>query len=308
MEALYWIVGIAASIVLAHFLAKKLGYAVARRVGSSVFLFWLVWTLGGSTLVVGYALTGPLAVFQSVVIIGAFLYSRQSLRQWQFEKEGKRRAEAQKLAAVQNWRFAEEDRNKAILHRERLEKKISTLKRQHELSQKLDVAQVLSTQRQHRAKLLECLENAQQRLIILSGWATDYVVDNSFGRLLNERLENGVDVYIGYGWQSKYEKRQSNKNQEVATQALTELSNWALRNRTPGRLHIRLFPNHAKLLIRDEHSAVFGSFNWLSNSGRSNNDDVSIVVKDVSVIRKETQRIIAKWNILDEEAGSSSVA
>ena len=62
MEAVIWIVGIVFSILIAFSFFN----AVA---GFSVVGFWLLWTLGFSSVFVGYALTGPLAIIQFLIIL-----------------------------------------------------------------------------------------------------------------------------------------------------------------------------------------------------------------------------------------------
>ena len=80
MEALFWIAGISISIFLAFRVGrlfskgnKKEKVKAARVTGLSVAGFWLLWTFGFSTIFVGYALTGPLAIFQTIEIIVVFL-------------------------------------------------------------------------------------------------------------------------------------------------------------------------------------------------------------------------------------------
>ena len=68
MEAVIWIVGIVFSILIAFSFLNAVG-------GFSVVAFWLLWTLGFSSVFVGYALTGPLAIIQFLVILIAFKYS-----------------------------------------------------------------------------------------------------------------------------------------------------------------------------------------------------------------------------------------
>lgn len=46
------------------------------------------------------------------------------------------------------------------------------------------------------------------------------------------------------------------------------------------------YQNHSKAIIRDNDEAVIGSFNWLSNSGHSKNDELSLVITDKDTITK----------------------
>ena len=65
----------------------------------------------------------------------------------------------------------------------------------------------LQTSNEHRSQLIDALKNTQRKLCILSGWATSYVVDNEFKEYLRILLQKGVNVYIGYGYQSKNENK-----------------------------------------------------------------------------------------------------
>jgi len=54
MKALFWVGGIALSIWLAFFIGKKIGNSnLSKKMGTSVALFWLVWTLGASAFFMG---------------------------------------------------------------------------------------------------------------------------------------------------------------------------------------------------------------------------------------------------------------
>lgn len=59
-----------------------------------------------------------------------------------------------------------------------------------------------------------------------------------------------------------------------------------------GTLLTRRFPNHQKLLICDDKFAVCGSFNWLSNAGRSPNQERSWIVTNKEFIQQEWELIL----------------
>lgn len=107
----------------------------------------------------------------------------------------------------------------------------------------------------HPKLLREALAQARQRLIIISPWITDAVVDNRFLNALGERLRRGVDVHIGYGLGVE----------ERVPQAIRKLEQLA-RDHINFRL-VRLGDTHAKMLIKDDDWMVTTSFNWLSFRG-----------------------------------------
>ena len=107
--------------------------------------------------------------------------------------------------------------------------------------------------REHRLHLNGPIKQARKVIIILSGWISDYVVDETFEELLDYRLREGCEIYIGFGWR---DSRGQHTMSLRAKRAFGKLE--ALRQRHGQRLHIAQFPTHEKLLITDDE-VVFGS-------------------------------------------------
>jgi phosphatidylserine/phosphatidylglycerophosphate/cardiolipin synthase-like enzyme len=148
----------------------------------------------------------------------------------------------------------------------------------------------ISTNEEHRETLFKAMDRANDKLIILSGWVTSYVVDKDFQNKLALCLQRGTDVYIGYGYQ--YEPRPKKDHETEAVANLKDLSEWCDLQDTKGHFVYREYPNHAKLLICDEMFAVTGSFNWLSNAGRSLNEERSWIVYDKQFISAELDIVV----------------
>ena len=108
---------------------------------------------------------------------------------------------------------------------------------------------------EHAPLLRLALEEARERLIIISPWITDAVVDQVFLSRLSQQLQRGVMVYIGYGL----------GNEEKVPTAVKHLEKLA-REHSGFRL-VRLGDTHAKVLIKDNDWLVTTSFNWLSFRG-----------------------------------------
>ncbi|WP_158815381.1 hypothetical protein [Methylocapsa sp. S129] len=106
-------------------------------------------------------------------------------------------------------------------------------------------------------RLLEmAFETAINRVILISPWVTDAVVDVAFIKRLRMCLQRGVVVYIGYGIGGPDERE---------TDALRELQKIA---KADERLTLlKLGDTHAKVLIKDTDWFVTTSFNWLSFKG-----------------------------------------
>lgn len=162
---------------------------------------------------------------------------------------------------------------------------------QKEVRKKIEV---LSTHKQHRDTLINALDKANERVIILCGWATSYVVDTEFQRLLAKALKRGVSVYLGYGYQSASEPAPLKKHEIEAEENLLALKEWCADKDTDGILVVKKFPNHSKILICDDAYAVNGSFNWLSNAGRSRNIERSWLIKDKEFINAEIELILSE--------------
>lgn len=109
---------------------------------------------------------------------------------------------------------------------------------------------------EHPPLLREALATASKRLIIISPWITDAVVDGTFLGRLRALLDRGVEVHIGYGLGEDVGK---------TTRAIEELEKLA---RLRANLSfVRLGDTHAKILIKDSDWLVTTSFNWLSFKG-----------------------------------------
>lgn len=143
-----------------------------------------------------------------------------------------------------------------------------------------ETAKVISD-RMHQHFLRNSLAEASTSVCILSGWLSDRVIDKDFRELLRDALMRGVDIFIGYGWESggKHNARRASK---VAFSVLRTLESDSTRNRYCGRLVVGKYPNHVKMLIVDCSILAIGSHNWLSNS-QFRNRESSIVLDSPSI-------------------------
>ena len=111
---------------------------------------------------------------------------------------------------------------------------------------------------------------------------------------LAKALKRGVSVYLGYGYQSASEPAPLKKHEIEAEENLLALKEWCADKDTDGILVVKKFPNHSKILICDDAYAVNGSFNWLSNAGRSRNIERSWLIKDKEFINTEIELILSE--------------
>lgn len=144
--------------------------------------------------------------------------------------------------------------------------------------------------REHKGFLIRAIQQAQHNIVILSGWITNYVVNESFIRELESTLNRGVKVFIGYGWQDLKGKHEESKS---SSRAISKIE--SLMMKYPEQLFVGKFANHEKILIQDKNYAVYGSNNWLSNS-KFRNSERSIVVHNQELADKEYQRVVELIN------------
>ena len=129
------------------------------------------------------------------------------------------------------------------------------------------------------------IRGAQKCVMMLSGWLSSRVVDNEFLKLVESKLQTGVVLHIGYGWQDSKGEHRSGEDLQRALRGLKQLA-----DKFPNRLYVAEYATHEKMLVVDSVTVVFGSANWLSNR-QYKNSERSIVVTDSAIASSEEQRI-----------------
>ena len=259
MKPLLYSIVIAVTIYLAWNLKGKFTGKIA---GLVVGGFWLTWTLGLSAVFLGYALSGELLFVQLAVIIVVFYLS---FKMW---------------------------KNKNLISD--LKNNLDKIDNQNFSSKINDISnkqiKVLSTPKEHRKFLLKTLNQANKTIIIFSGWLTDYSVNDEFRTKVKSCLNRGVDIIIAWGYKKSGSISSEQKN--AGEKSIKELQEWTSLNKTKGTLETFYFTNHSKILICDTQYAVMGSFNWLSNSGGSTNEERSWIVYNKDFIQDEIVEIM----------------
>ena len=259
MDAIFWQLGIAITIFLSWYIGNKV---ISKLAGLSTLGFWLFWTLGGSALFGFSVLTGPLFFVQMGVIIVVFYLSFKMRKNKNLIIDLKK-----DLKRFDNKNFQSNIGN---------------------ISNKQ--IKVLETPKQHRKMLLKTLDEAKKTIVIFSGWLTDYSVNEEFRNKIKNCLDRGVDIIIAWGYKKSGSVGSENKNK--AEKSIKDLQEWTSRNKTKGVLEAFYFPNHSKILICDTKYAVMGSFNWLSNSGGSENEERSYIIYNKTFIEEELVEIM----------------
>ena len=144
---------------------------------------------------------------------------------------------------------------------------------------------------EHPPLLKRALEQAVERIIVISPWIRRAVVTREFVRAIRQALNRGVRVYVGYGLgeSDKNEKRRDVEAREELERLAVERELFVFR---------RLGNTHAKILIMDRSFFVISSFNWLSFKGNPNQtfrEEWGTLVAVPSIVDEYFQRIVERF-------------
>ena len=140
-----------------------------------------------------------------------------------------------------------------------------------------------------RAVLMEALEKAQERLILVCPWlgyGTDAQVLSGIESLLRQQIE----VWIGWGMQRDIDQVaqiRSSIRQQLASRsgyyvALPKLEE--LEQQYPQQLKLKLLGTHEKYLVCDRSFAMLGSHNFLTSGARDSEREVGLRTSDPRLI------------------------
>lgn len=163
---------------------------------------------------------------------------------------------------------------------------------------------------EHPPFLKKALLSAKRRLVIVSPWIRDSVIDWPFIASLEALLKSGVEVYIGYGIEKAdgNGKRNAAKDKpDITPRAEADLRQLAERYKNFHFVHVG--NTHRKSLVCDDQFAVVTSFNWLSYKGDSQGsprDERGIVFRKkhhVERLAAEELELLAKGYVGASRAG-----
>ncbi len=130
--------------------------------------------------------------------------------------------------------------------------------------------------RAHDDALLKAFDDAKSGIVILSGWSTDFTVIPHLEEKIGASLNRGVAVYIGYGMVKAWGKKKSG----APAPEQQDVPEWRKK------FTIQELPSRANLLIVDDRYAVFGTHNWLSQTGYFSLDK-SWKITDTVLVRRQ---------------------
>jgi len=147
---------------------------------------------------------------------------------------------------------------------------------------------------EHPAFLKKALLSAKRRLVIVSPWIRDSVIDWPFIASLEALLKSGVEVYIGFGIDQADNNGRRNAAKDkpdITPRAEADLRQLADRYKHFHFVHIG--NTHRKSLVCDDQFAVVTSFNWLSYKGDSHGsprDERGVVFRK----KQHVERLVAE--------------
>ncbi len=148
---------------------------------------------------------------------------------------------------------------------------------------------------EHPPLLRGALEDARDRILIVSPWIRANVVDKDFMKLLTSCLVRGVDVTIGYGIGKRdpAEKDQDRRARESLESLAKSFPNFRL---------VRKGNTHAKVLLVDDKFFITTSFNWLSFRGDPSQpmrEEEGTMVEDTSAVDAYYQKLLERMPSVD---------
>jgi len=122
---------------------------------------------------------------------------------------------------------------------------------------------------EHPKFLKKALLSAKERLVIVSPWIRDSVIDRPFLASLEVLLRRGVNVHIGYGISDADGPKKSVANDKADITPGAERELRSLAGKYANFHFIYVGNTHRKSLVCDQEFAIVTSFNWLSYKGDS---------------------------------------
>lgn len=135
----------------------------------------------------------------------------------------------------------------------------------------------------HYDFMINSIKQSKKSILISSGWVSARVVDSSFYELLKKKLDEGVDIFILYGY------RYNGEHKNTSPKSIEYLNR--LANNYPKIMSVKSGTkekgNHSKCLIIDNETTAIGSYNWLSSGKYLKNYEESVIVKDKEYSTKQ---------------------
>lgn len=287
MKGLIWNALFAISLYSVFSLTFKFSknFKTTFKIGLIAYAFCILWVLGLSEVFVGVKIRpgSPLFYFQMLNVTFVFIFAC-----FRYNNLSSNLDKISYQESVINLQKGELNKLK-----DKLDKINDDTLNKHIQSIKSNEIRVLIDSKEHNSFLIDSIRTAKIDVLVRSGWANDYVINLDFISLVKRKLHEGVNFYFGYGYQSSKQNNNQQSHSEMAGEfELSKLKDWSIEKKTKGKIKVKYFPNHSKLLIIDFNFTVCGSFNWLSNGGATVNLEESWVLSNINFIKERKSILV----------------
>ena len=247
------------------FVTIVIGWLINIKFGIGISIFWVLWTLGLSAIILDTrSLYGEVRNLQLVNIMISSLISYYLV------------SNLKSIGSTKSI-ITSNDKNKSS--------KNNT---------------IISSTAEHRNYLIKTIKIAKEEIIISSGFISSFAVDGEFLILMKDAIDRGVNVYLLYGYSNSNSQIMNSKLQIEGAKNLQQLRDYSKTHSKRGSVAIGYFNNedkydnengiHEKILIRDDKAMVIGSFNWLSNK-EGKKSEVGNEISEKEIIDKQSKRL-----------------
>ena len=144
-----------------------------------------------------------------------------------------------------------------------------------------------------REVLMQALEQAEERLIIVCPWLTNKGINQSIIDSFKKLLKSNTCIDIGWGYrgdiidvnQLEFSENYFRKKiiNDWKYNALNKLED--LEKQFSGKFRLKLLGTHEKYLVCDNKFAMLGSHNLLTSSENNQEREVGILTTDIDIIQ-----------------------
>lgn len=155
---------------------------------------------------------------------------------------------------------------------------------------------IIDTSQLHNEILNEILSMASSSIHIISPWIGRNVVTDDMLKTIRTKTEDGVKIHIIFGYKAAkcsladiddlvcHDIPWSKEAAAQAIRSLLEILGEDLKY---------LPPTHVKLLLADDRYLFIGSLNWLFNSGKTAQKEISCLVTNLDTIQYVKRRFLS---------------
>ncbi|MCM3670950.1 hypothetical protein M3181_18475 [Mesobacillus maritimus] len=137
-----------------------------------------------------------------------------------------------------------------------------------------------------REAFMKSLKETKHKLMIMSPWISEKVVDNEMLRLFKNLADRNTVIYIGWG----IAKREDLEDRRPTDALLSRLKQIRDKNGNQAVFVHWIGNHHTKEVISDHSYHMLGSFNWLSYRGDYNIRDESVYkIENLEMVNEAIQ-------------------